>query len=521
MFPFYRENAMITGKKLIIASLCLILSVCTLASCAESSENNALLQLEALAKNTSEKYVIVVPTSCGEELVNSAKIFSDKISEQTGIGCNVLFDSGENISRNSCFLILLGNTSYSESKNALVGLRCDDYICRAYENMLVLGGISDKATVNAVEKYISEVLPMCEPTSIVADDCDFEYHQNYAISEMVLCGFELDCYTFVCSDDKGSASYKLVGMLREIIADKSGYYPDIEYSATPTDGRREIIAEKCDRSQLARVYFDGEDVFISSDTVYGLSVAATELCNRLFNGAEQGKTRVDIPYEITRPYSCAELSVTTAISKYKYNSNNTAKAEALLQKLSAAESAVTAVGPLDRDTWGYVKFGFHEGFYNNCVELSDDTILPIFVDTTVFSVENQRSGLHDGLVEINLLLTHKDSGELINFYFFFAESGGEYTSVVTECFSEPDEMTVAVFMSYGSSKLNVSGAGISTEYNSSVTVEHRKYHCALFSSSQLLHEASEEDKCENVSEGYFNGAEFQKLFCNEFLVLAK
>lgn len=512
---------MITGRKTIVVSLCLLLSLCMLASCAESSENNALLKLEALASNESEKYAIVVPSSCGEELVNSAKLFSSAIAKQTGTSCDVLFDNDESVSRNGCFLILLGNTSYSESRNALGGLRRDDYVCRVYESVIVLGGKSDKATVSAVEKYISEILPMCEPTRIVADDCDFEYHQSYDVNEIILCGFEMECYTFVCPDDKSSAVCTLVGMLREIIADKSGYYPDIEYSAVPTDGRREIIVQTGERSRLARIRYDGEDVFISSDTVYGLSVAATELCNSLFDNAEQGKTRFDISYEITHSYFCTELSVITAISKANVTNGVLDEAEALAEKLKAAQSGVTAVGPLDKDTWAVVKSNFFNGFSTYCTELSDGTVLPVIVDTAVFSVEEECSCPQNGLIEIKLSLTHKDSGENLNFYFFFADGNGEYASAVSECFSDTDKMSVAAFMSYGSSKLDVFGTGISTEYSAPVTVEQSKYHCALFYSPYLLHEISGKDKCENISEGYFNGAVFQKRFCDEFLALAK
>lgn len=510
---------MITGRKIIVAALCLALSVCMLASCAESSENNALLKLEALSKNAPEKYVIVVPASCTEELVSTAKLFADKISAQTGASCNVVFDNGENVFNNRCFLVLLGNTAYSESQGALVGLRRDDYVCRTYENMLVLGGKSDKATVAAVEKYISEVLPICESTSVIAENCDFEYHQSYDVNEIILCGFEMECYTFVCRDGKDSSSYTLLCMLRDIIADKSGYYPDIVYSATPADGKREIIADRDERSQISSIRFDGEDVFISSDTVYGLSFAATEFYNILLNTSEQGKVRADIPYEMTYPYSCAEIGVTTAISQVRIHNDNISSATALAEKLKENLRTVTVTGPLDKDTWILVESCFSNGFDTYSVELSNQTVLPVIIDASAFEFEKQYSCPKDGLTEIKLLLKHKDSGENFDFYFFFGERDGDYTSVVSECFSDAGRMSVAVFMSYGNSRLDVCGVGISTKYNSSVTVEQCKYRCALFFNSNLLCDISGDDKFENGSDGYFNGVDVQKRFCDEFLAL--
>lgn len=509
---------MITGKRLFRLLICFVVCASLLASCGNDVSNDALAKLEALGDGDNrsfDEYRIIISASCGERVAASARELSDAISERTGSSCITVFDSNVSIASDDCFTVLLGNTAFDSTKTAFYGLRRDDYVCRVYENTMILGGKSDSATAAATEKYIDEILPMCEPTEIICDGGEFEYHCDYETDELMLCGFELDRYVFVCGNDR--ASYNLTRSLREIIADKCGYYPDILCENT-VSGRREIsVGISNSVSSLAKIEYDGEDVNLASDSIYGLSVVAEKLYGIIFDGAAEGEANVDITCEMSYTYSPSRLELLNVAADIAPDTDGVDKAIKLARLINESDSAIITAGAFHVDIWKLIENNLANKYYVIAQTLSDGRVLPLLVDTTVCSVESESVAETTALISRELIITHLDSGQRFVVLYYFGMDGTDCTETVKNRLMTSDDACIAVFMSsMQSGSFDIMGDGISVEYNSMLSVGSLKYRCGIFSASELLDCSEVSLNIAPISDSCFMAMSTEKRYCDAF-----
>lgn len=513
---------MITGKRAFALVLCISICMTLLVSCKNDISDDALSKLEALGTGNNEEfseYRIVIPASAEETVGASARSLADAISKRTGSRCITVFDNDAPTASDECLTFLLGNTCFDTTRSALYGLKRDDYICKLSDRTVVLGGRSEAATAAAVKRYINEVLPMCEPTRVICADGNFEYHCDYEIDELILCGFELDKYVFVCGEDK--AAYALAGIFREVIADKCGYYPDI-LSEDNTAGRREISFEVNDSiTSLSRICFDGEDIKITADSVFGLSVAAEKLYTMMTESSSNGKVSLDIEGERNYTYSHTNLSLINAVSDISADANGTNKAIELANYINGSGSAVVTMGALHADIWNIIKTNLSNKYTVSVETLPDGSMLPILVDFSVYSVDFESNSESDGSVSRKAYLTHKDSGQTFIVFELFAPDASKHTETVKNALSNAENACIAVFMSNdASTPFDVIGEHVSVEYNSGISSGELKYRCGIFSNADLL-------ECSEVSVDKTLGTDVcvmslsaEKLFCDAFVAIA-
>lgn len=478
---------MIIGKRFFKAVI-LFLSGIILVSCGNGVSEEALARLDALGAYGAEEaaeYRIVMPSACGETVSESARKLSSVISARTGSSCITEFDNELSDSADNCFTVFLGNTSSSFTKKEFYGLKRDDYICKTYETKLILGGKSENATAAAVEKYIGEILPMCEPTVIICDGGDFEYRRDYEIDEVVLCGFDIDKYAFSFGDSAAVCDIAL--KLREAIADKCGYYPDTFVGQRVAE-RREIsfsVNEKL--TSVARIEFDGEDIIISSDSIYGLSYASERFYSLILDGVTDGKSTVDIAYEMNYTYFDARISLLNVISDIPADTGGVDTAVKLARYITDTDSGVVTFGTLNRDIWNVVKANVPNKYRAEEAAAENGDILPVLIDTSRYSVSSVVENTADGLFTRCFVLEDNDSRQRFELILFLNIGNADSTEAVKQRLVSDSGAYIAVFTSENYlTPLDVIGSGISVEYNSAVSLGTVKQRCAVFSSSELL-----------------------------------
>ena len=112
-------------------------------------------------------YRVVIPSDCSPEVASLGRTASDRIEEITGIESGLVYDGEAYAYREDAFEVLIGKTERNSTLAAFDELKRDDYVCRYSEGALVIGGISDAATLTALERFVNEILPSASAQSLM------------------------------------------------------------------------------------------------------------------------------------------------------------------------------------------------------------------------------------------------------------------------------------------------------------------------------------------------------------------
>jgi hypothetical protein len=319
---------MIIGKVRSVIAVALTVScIFALFSCKARVDNSGVLEAlgsmrEDAATQTqelpaAEYYQVIIPSVCGGELSLAARRLADSIEERTGIDCGVFYDAEDLPRTDSTVEILLGNTNRAASRLALYNLRVDDYVCRFVDGALVIGGVSDQATLAAVERFESEVLPDATSARLMNIDGGFEHIATYDIKSVLLRGFDIGDYAIVYTHDgcKEFSEY-----IKKTIAQTCGRYLDVSNNSQ-VKGRKEIVVS-FDSSADGMCYItaEDEDIRIVAEDSYGVSRAAAMFCTLLFANTVDGAASFE---NVDNGFSCRNdaLSVMHMVSAVSADEN--------------------------------------------------------------------------------------------------------------------------------------------------------------------------------------------------------
>lgn len=274
---------MTIGKRLLsLALLLLVLSAC-LVSCKNKADGgeesddalSMLLEIVESAETTAEAgcYVIVLPAGCTGALVENAQRLSDGIEEIVGVECVIEYDNSDTPRRDNAIEIILGAAERDESKILLSKLRANDYICKKANENIVIGGVTESATLTALNKFIDEILPYASSDQLMSSGAEFEYVGSYKLDGVKLCGFPIGDFDIVCGTEPES-----VGVANRLYLDilsESGYALNIRDKQR--DGFKEIVLELVETEDYvdkAYILYDGEDVTLRAYSAYGMNAAS-------------------------------------------------------------------------------------------------------------------------------------------------------------------------------------------------------------------------------------------------------
>ena len=273
--------------------LCLVLMIIAV-SCGNYLDNDALEQLSNMQNaqtegneelgDTVQKYRVVISASASDIVIGKALELSSAVFSKTEKMCTVVCDNDEVSANSDTMEIQVGYVERKEAREALGYLNRDDYLCARFSDAIVLGGKTESSIVDAVDKFLAEILPRAEGKMLMNDGDGFNVRANYALSKIKLCGVGFENYDIVCDTQTSCIAMAF----RELLANKCGAYPDI--SSKDSVGVREIIFKLSDGAQagFCSVSYKYDDILIESDSIYGLSVAVCKLYDAIFASVTDG-----------------------------------------------------------------------------------------------------------------------------------------------------------------------------------------------------------------------------------------
>ncbi len=419
---------MITGKiKAICCLLSIVMCLFAFAGCGLSEKDRTALELLQAMKDQAamqmqeapEQYLIIVPAECTSELSLLARELSAAIEEKTGVECDYEYDSVAINTNKDRVDILLGNTNRRISSEALKDFKNDDYICKFIDDTIVIGGVSDAATVVAVERFMKEILPNATEYALMADDAGFEYYGKYMLSDVVLCGYDARDYVMVFSD----ADAQLMCLsLRSLIAKQSGIYLEVSAGEAAINGQKEIYLDIDSTAPAACAKRVGEDIYLLGKDTYSLSVAISSFYNMLLETESEGKVRLDISDQFVYSYSNAMMNVTSIVSDIPYKDSSLAEISALASNISECGSDIVVIAKMDRNVWETVKAGVSSKYGRIELEFSDGALLPVLYLKSNVSIEKSEISTVEGKEVLTLELVQNASAEKYTVYGYSSDS---------------------------------------------------------------------------------------------------
>ena len=125
--------------------------------------------------------------------------------------------------------ILVGTTNRADSVSAAEGLRYDDYKVFRNGNHIVLLGGSDKATRDAVDWFLANVLPYAGE-GFSAEGDSYIYTKDYRLTDAVIAGKPISDYTITCDNVTAGLS-DAAASLQALILEETGYLLPVQTTA--------------------------------------------------------------------------------------------------------------------------------------------------------------------------------------------------------------------------------------------------------------------------------------------------
>lgn len=273
-------------------SLFLLLIFCfSLILCSCSNSNNKITDHSAYIEGGTieddkmiEECNVVLPSDASPELIMGADRLALALADRFGIKSTVYYDSEPLPRFTNTRFIFLGNTSYDISKFKISRFKIDDYVCVSVENDIVLGGKSSSATVSAIERFISDVLPYFDIQGAISDELSFEYHGEYLYTNITVNGHSLDDYTIAYPSAADAKEKAIAYALRDRLAKLCGAYPDIVDSRYVASTDRTICVGSCfgDVPRDAQILSVGSNIILCGDSANLIAESAehfVELCS--------------------------------------------------------------------------------------------------------------------------------------------------------------------------------------------------------------------------------------------------
>ncbi len=390
---------------IVVLALALVL-LFTCSSCRK--KNTSLDKFEQLVLSTSASeddgeafasaIYVVIPSKASFELSSRAKALAETLSEKTGIETFLKYDSEPTV--DGTFELLLGYTSRLISIENLGDLRDDDYICRYDRGCIVLGGKSESATIAALERFESNILPGASHAAIMSENAHFEVYGEYELEELTLNGYPIYEYTILYSEE----SCEIAELLQRYVREKTGYtlFANPNESNDAQAGRCISLALDDSLGSAARIDCKDGDIVLSAPDLCGLSLSAatftSELCEALSNGISQ------VTIEDSRALDYSKSSIDIA-----FGFANTSGEPDISFLLSLAEairktdSSIICFYPTDKSLAGDIILNCPTTRTALTLDIGNGKCLPVLYNTADFSSVTAEQ--HDGTVWISAVAT--------------------------------------------------------------------------------------------------------------------
>ena len=197
-------------KKLFLFTVFVLICALTLCSCAKKTDN--LDEFEQLLLSTSDGeseneafaklLYVIIPKDCSPDVTARATALAEAIEQKTGIETILKYDNVEVDKGQGIIEILVGKTSRLYSSELTRALRIDDYICKYERGSVVIGALSDEATLAAIDRFEADVLPGASRSYFMSESTKIEYFGEYEFDSVRLNGYDIREYNICYNSEK-------------------------------------------------------------------------------------------------------------------------------------------------------------------------------------------------------------------------------------------------------------------------------------------------------------------------------
>ena len=427
------KSVSITGDEMkkVIFFLSLVLIVSCLSSC--SIDNSAVLDelMNAATENETDnkyQYSIILPENASPSLIGAAEILSRELTEHTGIVSALKYDGVSYPENDLEIKIYFG---YSDTDIAIYAMRYfrqDDYFCGRVDDSYVIGGKTDDATANALEAFLSDLLPRLESGNILDLNDSILFKDEYAIKSSYLNGYLLEEYSIVYDE---SVSENEAEFLSRVICERSGYLLDVcaEKDFHERYGGRAIYIS-ADTARYGHTLSDqgyiinnNEEIIVFSEDRYRRYSAMDKLCGLLFeNMNEERETHLSIADEI---WVNTEVSDITYAS-YEGDSNASEHAfflSGVLDKLNNYDIDVMLLTAHDDTDIQIACTSLPHGYSAFYTFSALDTYCAVLYRNDRMKGEKASAFSNDGNMTVMCEFSNLNNGEKVAFVYSFGDVG--------------------------------------------------------------------------------------------------
>ena len=388
---------MIIAKRLSVTVLALLLCL-TAVSCSTRTDPQTLSTLPSgtVSEDPATPEVgydyVIVPETASDVLVDRARALTNALSAQTGISSFFFFDNETLPARENVRLILLGNTASALSQKHLHDLRRDDYLCAIDEGALILGGKSDAATVAAIDRFSSEILPYADAEILLNPDRQFLVRAEYPVESVTLNGFSLGDYRIVYPHQNTLGEAQVAAIMRDVLADRCGLYPEIVPDNGTFEHTRLITVGACfgnDTGSEPLVALRDTAIALDGATQNDLCVAAQTFCDYVLpDGAPREVVAVlsdPLPVDNT-PHTTSSFIGLLCESNFA----NVIDIARLTGQLKQEGAAFAPFSPVDETTRLYLQLNLPE-YACLSLSLADGRMIPLFYREDTLTLLEQKA----------------------------------------------------------------------------------------------------------------------------------
>jgi len=243
-------------RKVTIFAIFILIIALTICSCSKKNDdlyNNVFTDNgEHHHEHTVKHYRIIIPNDCDAALYEKAMELRKLIADKTETSTLLLREhDAENTSKaEGTRDVLVGFLERQESKSVMKNYKYNDYGYCYKDGAAIIAGVSNSASIKAIEKFCEDVLPYSSCDMLMDQSAEFYHKDSYPINQIKLCGFELSEYSVVYPLGDDSAHSEAI-KLRDTIAARSGYYMRVYSDSDVREGTRAI---NIGRTKLNRGY---------------------------------------------------------------------------------------------------------------------------------------------------------------------------------------------------------------------------------------------------------------------------
>ncbi len=412
--------------------------------------------------DVAEHIYVLISKESSSSLAKRAQDFVEMIREKTGLLADLKYDNELSSTPIGALEILIGSTNRLESQNALDMLKFDGYICRWDTASLVICGGSDEATLEALELFISRILPNANRYSIMEENISFEFidgkfkssgitlsapdiesKDNGSESEngesleqrSTFNGYVIDEFLIVYNSANEHSERVMAEILCSAIKERSGYLLEVVSSKELNSRNGKTISIVCSKNETPSIESVDGSIAVKGNNAYSISLGVAEFIERMDSCTKDGVITLDFEEKINVANESFEFSFMTYFMKQGMEYDSLLE---LLDTLDKAENDVFIITNVGGSAAGYLPSNLPAGYKLFVAEFSQRTLNVVYDANSVAEV-SLSFGEDESVME---LIFEFANGETVRYFYLLNASSFQKELTVpmgkSVCFFEGD-----------------------------------------------------------------------------------